>query len=232
MNPLRSYFQDFIGLFFPELCAACGRNLFKNEEVVCTNCVYHLPVTNHHEDPDNQVAQQLWGRFPFEQAGAFIYFRKGNNVQKLIYQLKYNNRPEVGIRMGRLYGAVLKRTGLWSLPDYILPVPLHPSRKKRRGYNQSECIAKGLAEIMGIPVISDKLCRTENTGTQTRKARYDRYENLKEAFVVKDSASLENKHLLLVDDVITTGSTIEACSLELLKLKNVRVSIAALAFTG
>jgi len=232
MNLLRSYFDDFVGLFFPELCAACGRNLFKNEEVICTECIYHLPVTDHHQDPDNQVARQLWGRISFAHAGSFTYFRKGNKVQKLMYQLKYNNRPEVGTRLGRLYGAELKRSPAWAVPDAILPVPLHPRKRRKRGYNQSEYIAAGLAEALGIPVISDKLCRAEDTATQTRKARWARYENLREAFVVKDPAVLEGKHLLLVDDVITTGATLEACGLELLKLKDVRISIAALAFAG
>jgi ComF family protein len=229
---LRSYFQDFVGLFFPELCAACGRNLFKNEDLICTECIYHLPVTNHQLDADNQVARQLWGRIPFIHAGAFTYFRKGNKVQRLMYQLKYNNRPKVGTRLGKLYGAELKRAGGWSMPDAILPVPLHPAKRKKRGYNQSEYIAAGLSEALGIPVMSGQLCRAENTATQTRKGRWARYENLKAAFVVRDAGPLEGKHLLLVDDVITTGSTLEACSVELLKLKNVRISIAALAFAG
>jgi len=232
MRHLLGYLQDFLGLFFPELCAACGRNLFKNEEVICTECIYHLPLTNHHLDQDNQVARQLWGRIAFTNAGSFMYFRKGNKVQKLMYQLKYNNRPEVGTRLGKLYASELRCSGSWALPDAILPVPLHPRKRKKRGYNQSEYIAAGLSEILGIPVISDKLCRAENTESQTRKARWARYENLKEAFVVKEAGALEEKHLLLVDDVITTGATLEACSAELLKLRGVRVSIAALAFAG
>jgi ComF family protein len=232
MQTSLGFLRDFVGLFFPELCAACGRNLFKNEEVICTECIYHLPVTNHQLDADNAVARQLWGRIPFVQASAFTYFKKGNKVQKLMYQLKYNNRPMVGVRMGSLYAAELKRCDTWSLPDAIVPVPLHPRKRKKRGYNQSEHIAAGLANVLGIPVISDQLIRAENTATQTRKARWARYENLKEAFAVKDAGALENKHLLLVDDVITTGSTLEACSVELLKIKNVRISIAALAFAG
>ena len=224
------YFHDFVGLFFPELCAACGKNLFKNEEVICTSCIFHLPYTHHHKDPDNRVARQLWGRFPFIQAGAFVYFRKGNKVQHLMHQLKYNNRPETGTRMGELYGAELKRSSEYILPDAIIPVPLHPQKKKKRLYNQSECIANGLAEALNIPVICNNLCRVENTETQTRKTRFARYENLKEAFLIRDPAALEHKHLLLVDDVITTGATLEACGTVLLELNSVRISIAALAF--
>ena len=125
-----SYVNDFIGLFFPELCAACGKNLFKNEEVICTNCIYHLPYTMHHLDPENRVAKQLWGRFSFKQAGAFVYFKKGNKVQHIMHQLKYNNRPETGVKMGKLYAAELKRSPIWIMPDAIIPVPLHPKKKK------------------------------------------------------------------------------------------------------
>jgi ComF family protein len=147
-----------------------------------------------------------------------------------MHQLKYNNRPETGIRMGKLYGNELKRSPEYILPDAIIPVPLHPEKKKKRLYNQSECIANGLGEALNIPVICNNLCRAENTETQTRKTRFARYENLKDAFVIRDMGALEYKHLLLIDDVITTGATLEACSAELLKLNSVRISIAALAF--
>jgi ComF family protein len=230
MNLLRSYFDDFVGLFFPELCAACAKNLFKNEDVICTSCIYHFPYTHHHKDPDNLVARQLWGRFEFSAAGSFAYFRKGNKVQHLMHQLKYAGRPEAGQRMGELYGAELKRSEIWQIPDAIIPVPLHPAKQRKRGYNQSESIAVGLAGALNIPVITNNLYRSENTETQTRKNRYDRYENLKDAFRVRNPADLEDKHILLVDDVITTGATIEACALVLLELKDVRISIATLAF--
>jgi ComF family protein len=227
---LLSYFDDFIGLFFPELCAACGKSLVKNEEVICSSCIYYLHYTNHHQDPENQVARQLWGRFSFVHAGAFLYFQKGNKVQHLMHQLKYNHRPEAGLQMGRLYGAELKRSAGWMLPDVVIPVPLHPAKQRKRGYNQSEHIAKGLAETLDIPLVNDNLYRVQNTETQTRKTRFDRYENLKDAFKVRDAALLEDKHVLLVDDVITTGATLEACALQLLELKGVRVSVGALAF--
>ena len=147
-----------------------------------------------------------------------------------MHQLKYNNRPEAGLRMGKLYGAELMRSEGWIVPDAIIPVPLHPAKQKKRSYNQSERIAAGLAEALRIPVISNNLYRIADTETQTRKTRYARYENLKQAFMVRDPAMLEDKHVLLVDDVITTGATLEACSTELLKLSNVRISIATLAF--
>lgn len=230
MKTIYSYFLDFLALFFPELCAACGKNLFKNEQVICTNCIYHLPLTNFHSDPENRVARQLWGRFPFIQAGSFVYFQKGNKVQNIMHQLKYNNRPEAGFRMGQLYAYELSRSGNWQKPDLLIPVPLHPSKLKKRHYNQSEYIANGIASVLNIPVIVNNLLRIENTETQTRKSRFARYENLKGAFLIKDTASLNDKHILLVDDVMTTGATLEACSVELLLIEGVHLSIATLAF--
>jgi ComF family protein len=230
MKPLLSFLKDFLSLFFPELCAACGTNLFKNEQVICTNCIYHLPVTNFHSDHSNKLAKQLWGRFTFVQATSYVYFRKGSRVQNIMHQLKYNKRPEAGFRMGQLYAHVLKNSESWRQPDLIIPVPLHPAKLKKREYNQSECIANGMASILLLPVMSDNLIRIENTETQTRKSRFSRYENLKEAFMCKDQTQLMNKHILVVDDVITTGATLEACSLLLLDLENVRISIATIAF--
>ena len=230
MNHLLGYVQDFTALFFPELCAACGKNLFKSERVICTDCIYHLPYTHYHKDPENRVSRQLWGRFPFVHASAFVYFQKGNKVQNMMHQLKYNNRPETGYRLGELYAYDLKRSLHWENPDAILPVPLHPKKKRKRSYNQSEYIANGMASVLNIPVVTDNLIRGTDTATQTKKTRFARYENLKEAFIVSKPELLANKHLLLVDDVITTGATLEACSIELLKLRNVRISISAIAF--
>lgn len=230
MRFLGHYLADFLSLFFPELCAGCGTNLFKNEQVICTNCIYNLPVTNFHADPLNKLAKQLWGRFTFKQASSYVYFRKGGRVQNIMHQLKYNKRPEAGYRMGQLYAQVLKDSEQWIKPDLIIPVPLHPSKLKKRAYNQSEHFANGMASVLQIPVTSDNLARIENTETQTKKSRYARYENLNGAFICQDQMALENKHILIVDDVITTGATLEACCLVLLKLEQVDVSIATIAF--
>lgn len=230
MTALYDFFGDLLALFFPELCAACGKNLFKNEQVICTNCIYHLPVTNFHSDVENKLARQLWGRFPFIQAASFVYFQKGNRVQNIMHQLKYNNRPEAGYRMGQLYAYELKRSLQWIKPDLIIPVPLHPLKMKKRRYNQSEYIAKGMASVLDIPLTLNNLMRIENTETQTRKSRFARYENLKGAFLVSEAGVLNDKHILLVDDVMTTGATLEACSIELLKIEGLRISVATVAF--
>jgi len=230
MKGLLAYFNDLFCLFFPELCAACGQNLFRNEKIICTNCLYHLPRTNFHNDPQNKMARQLWGRFPFEQATAFVYFQKGNRVQNLMHQLKYNKKPEVGVRIGELYAWQLLRSEGWKKADLIIPIPLHPKRLKKRGYNQSEQISKGMAAVLKLPLSTQNLIRTENTESQTKKSRFARYENLKDAFIIKNSFELVQKHIILVDDVMTTGATMEACSIELLKIEGLKVSICTLAY--
>ena len=190
MNIVHSYFHDFIALFFPELCSACGNSLLKNEEVICTACIYHLPYTNFHADADNKVVRQLSGRFPFAQANALLYFSKGGRVQSLIHELKYNNNPQTGYKLGQLYGNILLQHAGWTMPDMIVPVPLHKKKLRKRGYNQSEYIAAGLAASLKIPAETGLLLRHTETETQTRKSRYTRYENMKNAFTVKESAGL------------------------------------------
>lgn len=147
-----------------------------------------------------------------------------------MHQLKYNNRPEAGFRMGQLYAQALKNSEEWNKPDLIIPVPLHPAKLRKRQYNQSECIANGIATVLLIPVISNNLVRTENTETQTKKNRFARYENLAGVFVCRDPDVFTDKHILIVDDVITTGATLEACSIVLQEFGDVKISIAAIAF--
>lgn len=230
MKVLGRYFTDFKALFFPDLCGACGKNLFKGEAEICSACIYKLPLTKFHNDPENRVARQFWGRIKFEQAGAFLYFRKGTRVQNLLHQLKYNRRQNLGKRLGELYGIELAEAGNFIKPDLIIAVPLHPKKLKLRGYNQSLCIAEGLASALEIPLAEGNLHRKHFTGTQTKKSRFARYENMQEAFELKNPEEVKNKHILLVDDVITTGSTLEACAICLQKKANSLISLAALAY--
>lgn len=227
---LSHYLHDFFGLFFPELCGACGKNLHRGEHQLCVSCLYKLPKTNFHLDRQNKVAKQFWGRIPLLQATAFLYFRKGSSVQQLMHQIKYGNRPELAVRMGELYGQELLKSSTFVKPDMLLPVPLHPKKLKHRGYNQSACIAEGLSKILGIPALEHVLIREVHTETQTKKSRFARYENLQEAFGVVTAETLQGKHILLVDDVITTGATLEACTLALHKKAKVQISVCALAF--
>lgn len=231
MKKILGYFEDLLSLFFPELCAACGKNLFKNEKIICTICIYHLPQTNFHEDPNNKMARQLWGRFPFVQTIAFLYFRKGSRIQRMMHQLKYRKSPETGIRLGELYAHELKRSEIFKKPDLIMSIPLHPAKFKKRGYNQSECIGQGLNSILDIPINTTNLVRLENTATQTKKSRYARYENLLGVFEVKEKSDLIDKHIMLIDDVMTTGATLEACSLLLQEIEGVKISICTIAYT-
>jgi ComF family protein len=231
MNAVRRYAEDFFSLFFPQLCSGCGKNLLSNESVICIDCIYHLPYTNFHLHADNPMARQLWGRIPFRTAQAYVHFQKGLRVQSLLHELKYNNKPEVALKLGELYGRSLRDSQSVDDITAIIPVPLHPARKKKRGFNQSEHFARGLASALDVPVNLD-LQRGVFTETQTRKTRFLRYENMKEVFVFNPTSGFENRHVLLVDDVLTTGATIEACALELLKVKGLSVSIATIAFAN
>lgn len=232
MNLSQSYFADFVSLIFPELCQACAKSLFRNEESICADCLYHLPYTDFHLQPKNAVAQQFWGRVPLEAASAMLYFSKGSRVQNLMHQLKYKNKPEVGVYLGKLCGKRLQENPLFASADIIIPVPLHRQKQLKRGYNQSLSFAEGLSEKMLTPIGIDNLIRTASTESQTKKSRTSRYENMKEVFAVKNASLLTGKHILLVDDIITTGATLEACCNVLLQIPDVKISIAAIAYTA
>ena len=223
------YLNDFISLIFPRICAACGNSLWKNEEGLCRLCEYHLPKTNFHHDLENPVTRLFQGRVRIETGAAFLYFNKGGKVQHLVHQLKYKGRKDIGILLGAQYGQLLKFAPLFNSTDAIVPVPLHPKKHKQRGYNQSEQFAIGLAGSMNIPVNMHLLSRTKATETQTRKSRFSRYQNVKEIFTVTSPQEWMGKHLLLVDDVITTGATLESCIQALTAIPDVRISVACLA---
>jgi ComF family protein len=229
MNSISTYLEDFFSLFFPVLCPGCGKSLFKNESIICTDCIYHLPYTNFHLEKENRVARQLWGRIPFTASASFLYFDKGSRVQNLIHQLKYNDRPEIGLKLGEMYGHALKFSD-YKAADIIIPVPLHPHRLKERGYNQSDLFGKGLSTSLEIPLQTTLLKRKIATATQTKRSRFSRYENMKDVFEIADPHHITGKHILLVDDVITTGATIEACSMKLLEIPDTKISIATIAF--
>jgi len=230
-----SYFydlwDDFISLLFPRLCYGCGNYLMRNERLICTECYILIPRTNYHLKTDNPVSQLFWGRCMIEQAAAFSFYTRDSRIRRLIHQLKYKGIREVGPELGRIYARTLKSSGFLDDIDLIIPVPLHPSKKRQRGYNQSDLISLGISEVSGIPMESDLLVRKTVSKTQTRKTRYDRWINVEDIFRVTDQDRIKDMHILLVDDVITTGSTLEACASELLKVENVKVSVAALAYS-
>lgn len=232
MNPAKSLLADFFNLLYPENCAACKRGLQSHEDVICLYCREELPQTHFHLDPNNHVAKHFWGKLPVENAAAFYYFSKGSKVQSLIHQLKYYNQPEVGVKVGRMYGKKLLESPAFQTIDLILPIPLHPVKQKRRGYNQSDVFAEGLSESMQIPWSADAIERVVFSNSQTRKDHLERWENVEHIFAIADEAQLLGKHILLVDDVVTTGSTLEACARLLLEVEGAKVSIVTMACTS
>jgi ComF family protein len=230
MNWRNTYLGDFIALIFPELCQACGENLVTGEKLICTACTYDLPYTNFHQQPDNVVARQFWGRIDVAMVYVLLYFSKGGKVQNMMHQFKYKNMPLIGNKLGNLAGMQLTQRKQAEPIDFIVPVPLHPRKLRLRGYNQSAQFAMGLSTQMGIPVDTDNLIRVKHTDTQTKKSRFSRYENMKEVFTIRDPEKFAGKHILLVDDIITTGATLEACGIELLKIEGVKLSLAAIAY--
>ena len=230
MNQFRVYLQDFLSLLFPQLCQACNCNLTGQEEILCTACLYNLPYTNFHQQTDHIVARQFWGKIDLKSSYALLYFTKGGNVQNLIHNFKYRNQPQIGHMLGRLAGGQLAEATDFKTIDLIIPVPLHPTRLKKRGYNQSEMYAAGIAEKIGVAVSSKNLVRIKATDTQTHKSRLARYENVKSVFGINNHYELIGKHILLVDDIVTTGSTLEACGQMLLNIDGVTLSIATIAY--
>jgi ComF family protein len=225
-----SYLADFISLLFPQLCPACGTALVAGENIICTDCLYNLPLTNFHLQADNIVARQFWGKINLEGAYALYYFTKGGKVQNLMHHFKYKGMKQIGNLLGNVAGDQLNKNKNFAGVDYIIPVPLHKSRLKERGYNQSACFATGLAEKLSALVEEDNLIRTRATETQTHRSRFARFENMQEVFLVKDAEKLKGKHVLLVDDIVTTGSTLEACAIPLLNIEGLRLSIATIAY--
>ena len=214
----------------PRFCGACNRRLNLWEEEICNLCLMEMPVSFFHKDLENPVARVFWGRVRIVQATTWFVYISGSRFGNLLHRLKYEHRPKIGVAMGKQYGYQLHYSEVYEKPDVIIPVPLHPKRKRKRGYNQSEMIVKGLSEAMKIPYSCNHLIRNTHTKTQTEKSRADRYLNVKGKFTIQNPHEIEGKHIMLVDDVITTGATMEACAEELLKVDGVRVSLVGIAF--
>ena len=231
MSYLNDLWDDFISLLFPRLCYGCGNHLVRNESLICTECYVMIPRTNYHLEPDNPVAQLFWGRCRIEKAAAFSYYTRDSRIRKLIHQMKYKGTREIGAELGRIYAVSLMSSKFLDDIDIIIPVPLHHSKVRQRGFNQSDVISQGISSVSGLPVDTTTLVRKTVTQTQTRKSRYERWTNVSDIFYVTDEDKLKGRHVLLVDDVITTGSTIEACADEILKTEATKVSVAAIAFS-
>lgn len=223
--------RDVFAVFFPEACLSCGEYLATHETVICLNCRHDLPLTNFSFEKDNLIEKSFYGRIPLEKATSLFYFFKKGNVQRLIHELKYNKQQQVGTFIGDWLGEQLVESGRFDTIDCIIPVPLHPKKLKKRGYNQVTTFGESLSKKMVIPYLENILIRVSSTKTQTKKMRLERWKNVQELFHVQNNAALENKHILLIDDVITTGATLEACYDALSQTKNLKISIACMAYT-
>ena len=224
--------KSLINLFFPRVCAACGNILLDSEDTVCTICRYLLPKTQYELNPDNPLAQMFYGQMPFNAVMAEFFFSKTGKVQHLIHGLKYHHCRENGIFLGQEIGKSLLKAADYQNIDYIIPIPLHPKKEKIRGYNQSHVIAEGISEMTDIPIAEDTLVRSVFTATQTRKTREERWENVKDIFELKNAERIANKHVLLVDDVLTTGATIMSAGKALMQAEGIKISVATVACAG
>lgn len=220
---------DFISLIYPDCCLSCGETLYKQENYICTACRYRLPKTGFHQEKENPLSKIFWGRIDLYSVAAYYYFQKGNGVQHLLHAIKYQGAKQAGREVGKIYGAELKSSPYFNSINLIVPVPLHPLKKKKRGFNQSDFIAEGIAEGLNSNWSPDILVRDAASETQTKKSRFNRWKNVESAFRLKDINAVPGKHILIVDDVITTGATIESAAKCLSNFPDTKISVVAIA---
>jgi ComF family protein len=228
---LTAPFHSLLHLFFPHCCAGCGSDILQREQVLCLSCISQLPLTNFHLYTNNPVENIFRGRILLLNATSYCYFTKDSLLQHLMHQFKYKNRKELGLYFGRRMGEALLQSTGFIRPDALVPVPLFTARERKRGYNQAGILCTGMAEVMDLPIWHGIVTRHTGTQTQTDKSRMERWQNIEGRFSLHNATAIQGKHLLLVDDVVTTGATLEACGQTLLAAGNVTLSIATLAFT-
>jgi len=226
------FINSLLELFYPSVCAACGNTLFRWERQVCTRCRSLLPKTGYELNPDNPLARLFYGKVRLKAVTACFFFSKEGKVQRLIHELKYRDNTEAGLFLGQELGRSIKEAPLFQGLDYLIPIPLHPKREHERGYNQSMMIAQGVAEVTSIPIGGDFLYRKVNTATQTHKNKEERWRNVKDIFELRHAERLIGKSVLLIDDVLTTGSTLESCALKLSSVPGITISCATAACAG
>jgi ComF family protein len=222
-------FKNIINLFFPPVCAGCHSFLISNENVICTQCRHNIPLTNHHLNPENEAFKKFYGRIPVEYTSALLYFHKKGIVQELIHNLKYKGQEEIGTVLGTWYADDLKNATIIQSIDEIIPVPLHKRKLRERGYNQVTNFGKTLSSGLNIPYNPNLLVRNIYSKTQSKKNLLNRSDGIDTIFDVAFTEKDHNKHFLLIDDVMTTGSTLEACSHALLKIPGAKISIVCMA---
>ncbi len=231
-NPFLKYLSGLASLVFPQVCRGCGESVEINRAVLCRKCEAELPRTYFEKVPGNPVEQMFWGRCQLQFATSLFFYRKGELLQDIIHQLKYKGHKHSGFYLGQQAGRILLREGMTNRFDIVVPVPLHARKEKNRGYNQSRIIAEGLEDITSIRVAGDAVIRTVYSDSQTRKGRYERWQNVEGIFKVLHKDVFRNKHLLILDDVVTTGATIEALCMAFSDIENIQLSVLTIGIAA
>jgi ComF family protein len=224
--------ESILHLFFPHVCEGCGSDIIQPDHFLCLKCHSSLPKTDFHLYPNNPIEKIFWGRLPITHATAQYYFSKESTMQHLMHGLKYKGNKELGLYLGRLIGHALENTNRFRYVDGLIPLPLFPSKERKRGYNQATILCEGMAEVLAKPILNNVIIRTTHTDSQTKKNRVQRWANMEGRFELVNAEAINGKHILLVDDVITTGATLEACGAELMEAGNIQLSLATLCFSS
>jgi ComF family protein len=232
MQFVKQILSGTLHLFYPHICTGCGSDLLQPGNLLCLRCINSLPNTNYALHPGNPVEKAFWGRIPVAAAHSQYYFAKDSLIQHLIHQLKYKSNQDIGFYMGQLMGHTLLTSGRFQNIDAVIPLPLYPDKERKRGYNQATVICEGIAAAMQVPVMANNIIRRRFTETQTRKHRDERWQNVDGSFEATNPAALKGKNILLADDVITTGATLEACGSTLLQCEGTKLFIASLAYAA
>jgi ComF family protein len=232
LNIQSDILSPLVHFFYPHICPGCGSDVIGNKHFLCLECINDLPHTGFALHANNPLEKKFRGRIPITAGMSEFYFSKSSIVQNLIHEFKYKGNVKVGFHLGKMMGKSIANSHRFSNIDLLIPLPLFTKKEFKRGFNQSEVLCKGIRDITGIPIASKNVIRTMPTETQTKKGRIERWENVEKSFSILNSSNLNGKNILLVDDVITTGATIEACGAQILKIENVSLSIASLAFAA
>ena len=218
-------------LFYPQCCCVCEKKLIEGENYICLDCLLKMPETNYCSQPENAASNRLSGKIPYEKVVSFLYYNKGGWAQNVIANIKYKENPDLGRYMGVIMANEMRLSSFFEGVDWLVPIPLHPKKQKKRGFNQTEKIAEGVSKITGIPVSVDLVVRKIDTRTQTKKGRYDRWLNTSGIFESQKNEKYANQHFLIIDDVLTTGATIEACVTAIMQsYEDAQISVLTLAF--
>ena len=232
MKTLNYLKNALLHMVYPHVCAGCGTDVLPPQSQLCVKCIHELPLTHFEKQSQNPVEKILAGRVPFRQATAQLYFNKQSVLQRLMHRFKYKENKELGLQLGMIMGYQMLESGRFNHLEALIPLPLHESKMKMRGYNQAEVLCNGISQIMQLPVFTSIVKRNVNTASQTRKSRADRWQNMAGKFDIVNNTELQNKQILLVDDVVTTGATLEACANALLKINGLTVNFATLCYAS